>query len=175
MSQRGGAVIVFLFPKSWSQLVTWAHTTPRTGHPTSQCIYDLLHTKYWWPNMSSKIARQVTSCSIYAMSYTLPAGKLLPLPSLSHPWVTHFSGFYYWPALVTWLHHDSDNNWQLFKNSASPPSARVSHCLLLPNCCTSMFRGYGILEDIVSALSLDKLYGETQGLQESHLRLLPVG
>lgn len=76
-------------PKFWGHLITWAHSSPATGHLNSQHTYQLPGTKYWWENMMTDITKFISYCSTCAqakVSQTPPADKLMPLPTPQKPW-----------------------------------------------------------------------------------------
>lgn len=68
-------------------LIYWAHVSPGMGHSGMQQTYSLIQAKYFWPNMLTDIKKFITFCSTCTTSNdpsTLPAGKLMPLPTPSH-------------------------------------------------------------------------------------------
>lgn len=76
-------------PRLRYKLITWAHTTPASGHPGTREMLALIQGKYWWPSMSRDVNDLVLSSSTFAQAKVprhLPAGKLLPLPTPQCPW-----------------------------------------------------------------------------------------
>lgn len=80
---------LFVLSHLRTQLTSSGHTELATGHPVTQCTFQVLIEKYWWPNILSEIQHVVSSCPSCAqakVTRTLPAGKLLPLPILQCSW-----------------------------------------------------------------------------------------
>lgn len=76
-------------PRLQSKLITWAHTSPVSGHPGTKRTLNLLQSKYWWSSMARNVNQHVASCSICAQAKVprhFPAGKLMPLASPQRPW-----------------------------------------------------------------------------------------
>lgn len=58
----------------------WAHTTPATGHPGSQCAFAPLRTKFQLRDMLTDVNKQVAVCTVLTQSKisgTFPALLLI--------------------------------------------------------------------------------------------------
>ncbi|KAK1786113.1 hypothetical protein P4O66_017849 [Electrophorus voltai] len=76
-------------PAHRGALITWAHTSLRTGRPGASRTAQLIGVHYWWTAMPKDVVRYVVSCPNCAPSkkpWVPPAGKLLPLPTSHQPW-----------------------------------------------------------------------------------------
>lgn len=49
-------------PKQRNKLITWAQTTPGSGHPGTLHTLELIKEKYWWPAISKEINDFIASC-----------------------------------------------------------------------------------------------------------------
>ncbi|KAL0158815.1 hypothetical protein M9458_046891, partial [Cirrhinus mrigala] len=70
-------------------LLDSVHTSPGSGHPSSQRTLSLLQNRYWWPSMAQDVACYIKGCSVCAMTTTprrLPESKLVTLPLPRRPW-----------------------------------------------------------------------------------------
>ncbi|KAK1784819.1 hypothetical protein P4O66_003489 [Electrophorus voltai] len=70
---------LYLLPKHWGALITWAHTSVVMGHPGATSTAQLIATRYWWPAMHKDCAHSKTP-------HIPPTSKLLPLPTPMRPW-----------------------------------------------------------------------------------------
>lgn len=50
-------------PRLRYRLITWAHNSLAMGHPGTQCTWEILKGKYWWPSMCKEINEFIFSCA----------------------------------------------------------------------------------------------------------------
>lgn len=144
----------YIPPHLRAKLITWAHNSLATGHPETQCTWELLKGKYWWTNMCREINKYVLSCARCAQSKVprhLTAGKLMPLPTPNIPW-SHISVDFFTDLPVsegkTTIMEIVDRFSKAISLTALSqlPTAFQTAEALFQN----VFKNYGIPEDIVS-------------------------
>uniref|UniRef100_A0A8C6M0L4 Gypsy retrotransposon integrase-like protein 1 n=1 Tax=Nothobranchius furzeri TaxID=105023 RepID=A0A8C6M0L4_NOTFU len=72
-----------------SEVVSWAHSSPMSGHAGFSRTLTFLQRALWWPHMAKDVKEYTSACDICAHSKTpsqAPVGVLRPLPVPSHPW-----------------------------------------------------------------------------------------
>ncbi len=85
------ADLVFV-PESFRQpLLNQVHTSPSSGHPGITATEHLLRNRFWWPTLSTDVAKFIHDCTICSTTKSL---RQLPRPvaTLTHappPLVTH--------------------------------------------------------------------------------------
>ncbi len=135
-------------------LIFSAHTSLGTGHPGANNTLSLLQERFWWPNMARDVRRFVQGCPDCAISKSprhLPSGKLLPLPVPNRPW-SHLG-----VDFITDLPPSGGNACILVIIDRFSKFCRLLPLKGLPTAMetaemlfNSIFRTYGIPEDIVS-------------------------
>ncbi|KAI2661634.1 Transposon Tf2-6 polyprotein [Labeo rohita] len=143
-------VPVILRPRVLSEV----HSTPSSGHPGIEATIHFLRNRFWWPTLRSDTTAYVKNCVICNTSKTprqLPAGLLQPLPIPKRPW-SHIA-----VDFVTDLPPSQGHTTILTVVDRFSKGCRFIPLPKLPSAmetaealCSSVFRFYGLPEDIVS-------------------------
>ncbi|KAI2665770.1 Transposon Tf2-9 polyprotein [Labeo rohita] len=136
------------------QILSEVHSTPSSGHPGIKATIHLLRNRFWWPTLRSDTAAFIRNCVICCTSKTprqLPAGLLQPLPVPKRPW-SHIA-----VDFVTDLPPSQGHTTILSVVDRFSKGCRFIPLPKLPTAletaealCNSVFRFYGLPEDIVS-------------------------
>ncbi|KAL0164369.1 hypothetical protein M9458_040122, partial [Cirrhinus mrigala] len=119
-----------------------AHRSPGSGHPGSQRTLLLLQSRYWWPSMRRDTIRYVQSCSVCAMSTSLPS-SCRKSGSITHPsevLVPHWSN----TCILVMVDHFS-KMCKFFPLKGLPTAMETAETLF-----QHLFRHFGLPEEIVS-------------------------
>ncbi|XP_073701959.1 matrix-remodeling-associated protein 5 [Garra rufa] len=137
-----------------SRVLSEVHATPSSGHPGMEATIQLLRNRFWWPNLRADTITHVKNCIICntsKSSHQLPAGLLQPLPIPQRPW-SHIA-----VDFVTDLPPSQGYTTILSVVDRFSKSCRFIPLPKLPTAmetaealCNSLFRFYGLPEDIVS-------------------------
>ena len=85
-----GKVYVPLDIELRKEIVRLHHNTPISGHPGRWKTLELVMRNYWWPGISKFVLNYVDGCDTCqrGKSYPeMPAGKLMPNPIPTGPWI----------------------------------------------------------------------------------------
>ncbi|KAI2642438.1 Transposon Tf2-6 polyprotein [Labeo rohita] len=134
----------------------------------------LLHNRFWWPSLRSDTITFVKNCAVCNTSKTprqLPAGLLQPLPVPKRPWshiavdfVTDLPSSHGHTTILSVIDRFS-KGCRFIPLPKLPTAMEMAEAL-----CNSVFRFYGLPEDIVS----DRGPQFTSRLWSSFFRLLGV-
>ena len=83
------SVVVPDYDNLRTDLIAECHDTPYAGHVGRDKTIRLMQRLFWWPKLTSDVARYVKycpSCQMVKPSNQLPAGLLHPLPVPGQPW-----------------------------------------------------------------------------------------
>ncbi|KAI2650806.1 Transposon Tf2-6 polyprotein [Labeo rohita] len=156
------------------RILSEVHTTPSSGHPGIEATLDLLRNRFWWPTMRHDTTNFVKNCVTCCTTKTprqLPAGLLQPLPVPNCPWshiavdfITDLPPSQGYTAILSVIDRFS-KGCRLIPLQKVPTAMETAEAL-----CNSVFRFYGLPEDIVS----DRGPQFTSRLWSSFFRLLGV-
>ncbi|KAL0190943.1 hypothetical protein M9458_013641, partial [Cirrhinus mrigala] len=157
-----------------SRVLSEVHFNPSSGHPGIEATIDLLRNRFWWQSLRPDTITFVKNCSVCNTSKVprqLPAGLLQPLPVPNRPWshiaVDFITDLPASNGLTTILSVvDRFSKGCRFIPFPKLPTAMETAEAL----CNSVFRFYGLPEDIVS----DRGPQFTSRLWTSFFRLLGV-
>lgn len=124
--------LTYVPPQFQGRLIMWAHNSPATGNPGTHRTYDLIRAKDWWLNMCCNINKHVVSCSSCARAKvprTLPAGKLMSLPTPQTFMVPHCSRLCHWCTRIPRQHCHPSHHEPVFMLPASYSPSGTSHCI----------------------------------------------
>ncbi|KAL0147695.1 hypothetical protein M9458_057004 [Cirrhinus mrigala] len=137
-----------------TRVLSEVHATPSSGHPGIEATIQLLHNRFWWPSLRSDTIAFVKSCSVCNTSKTprqLPAGLLQPLPVPKRPWshiavdfVTDLPSSHGHTTILSVVDRFS-KGCRFIPLPKLPTAMETAEAL-----CNSVFRFYGLPEDIVS-------------------------
>ncbi|KAL0152021.1 hypothetical protein M9458_052666 [Cirrhinus mrigala] len=157
-----------------TRVLSEVHATPSSGHPGIEATIQLLHNRFWWSSLRSDTIAFVKSCSVCNTSKTprqLPAGLLQPLPVPKRPWshiavdfVTDLPSSHGYTTILSVVDRFS-KGCRFIPLPKLPTAMETAEAL-----CNSVFRFYGLPEDIVS----DRGPQFTSRLWSSFFRLLGV-
>ncbi|KAL0182333.1 hypothetical protein M9458_021708, partial [Cirrhinus mrigala] len=157
-----------------TRVLSEVHSAPSSGHPGIEATIQLLHNRFWWPSLRSDTITFVKNCSICNTSKTprqLPAGLLQPLPIPKRPWshiavdfVTDLPSSHGHTTILSVIDRFS-KGCRFIPLPKLPTAMEMAEAL-----CNSVFRFYGLPEDIVS----DRGPQFTSRLWSSFFRLLGV-
>ncbi|KAI2666686.1 Transposon Tf2-6 polyprotein [Labeo rohita] len=143
-------VPVHLRPRVLSEV----HCTPSSGHPGIEATIELLRNRFWWRSLRADTITFVKSCSVCNTSKTphqLPAGLLQPLPVPNRPWshiavdfITDLPSSHGQTTILSVIDRFS-KGCRLIPFPKLPTAMETAEAL-----CNSVFRFYGLPEDIVS-------------------------
>ncbi|KAL0160140.1 hypothetical protein M9458_043865, partial [Cirrhinus mrigala] len=130
------------------------HSTPSSGHPGIEATLHLLNNRFWWPTLHPDTITFVKNCAICNMSKVprqLPAGLLQPLPVPRRPWshialdfITDLPSSHGHTTILTVID-------RFFKGCRLIPLPKLPTAMeMVEALCESVFRFYGLPEDIVS-------------------------
>ncbi|KAI2658160.1 Transposon Tf2-6 polyprotein [Labeo rohita] len=156
------------------RVLSEVHSVPSSGHPGIEATVHLLRNRFWWPSLRSDtitFIKQCATCNTSKTSHQLPAGLLQPLPIPKRPWshialdfVTDLPPSQGHTTILTVI--DRFSKGCRFVPLPKLPSAMETAEVL----CNTVFRFYGLPEDIVS----DRGPQFTSRLWSSFFRLLGV-
>ncbi|KAI2660308.1 Transposon Tf2-8 polyprotein [Labeo rohita] len=136
------------------RILSEVHSTPSSGHPGIEATIHLLRNRFWRPTLRSDAIAFVKNCVICNTSKSLPqlpAGLLQPLPIPNRPW-SHLA-----VDFVTDLPLSQGHTIILSVVDRFSKGCRFIPLPKLPTAmetaealCNSVFRFYGLPEDIVS-------------------------
>ncbi|KAL0150390.1 hypothetical protein M9458_054207 [Cirrhinus mrigala] len=136
------------------RILSEVHTTPSSGHLGIKATIHLLRNRFWWPTLRSDAIAFVKNCVICNTSkslHQLPTGLLQPLPIPNRPW-SHLA-----VDFVTDLPPSQGHTTILSVVDRFSKGCRFIPLPKLPTAmetaealCNSVFRFYGLPEDIVS-------------------------
>ncbi|KAL0175542.1 hypothetical protein M9458_027872, partial [Cirrhinus mrigala] len=157
-----------------TRVLSEVHSNPSSGHPGIEATIDLLRNRFWWQSLRPDTITFIKRCSVCNTSKVprqLPAGLLQPLPVPNRPWshiaVDFITDLPASNGLTTILSVvDRFSKGCRFIPFPKLPTAMETAEAL----CNSVFRFYGLPEDIVS----DRGPQFTSRLWTSFFRLLGV-
>ncbi|KAL0192406.1 hypothetical protein M9458_010702, partial [Cirrhinus mrigala] len=136
------------------RVLSMVHSTPSSGHPGIEATIDLLLNRFWWPSLRSDTATFVTNCVVCSTtkaSRQRPAGLLQPLPVPNRPWshiavdfITDLPTSQGYTTILSVIDRFS-KGCRLIPLPKLPTAMETAEAL-----CDSVFRFYGLPEDIVS-------------------------
>ncbi|KAI2652199.1 Transposon Tf2-9 polyprotein [Labeo rohita] len=136
------------------RILSEVHSTPSSGHPGIETTIDLLHNRFWWPSLradATAFVKNCITCNTTKASRHLPAGLLQPLPTPRRPW-SHIA-----VDFITDLPPSQGHTVILSVIDRFSKGCRLIPLPKLPTAmetaealCNSVFRFYGLPEDIVS-------------------------
>ncbi|KAL0195339.1 hypothetical protein M9458_008911, partial [Cirrhinus mrigala] len=157
-----------------SRVLSEVHSNPSSGHPGIEATIDLLRNRFWWQTLRPDTITFIKNCSVCNTSKVprqLPAGLLQPLPVPNRPW-SHIA-----VDFITDLPASNGQTTILSVVDRFSKGCRFIPFPKLPTAmetaealCNSVFRFYGLPEDIVS----DRGPQFTSRLWTSFFRLLGV-
>ncbi|KAL0154119.1 hypothetical protein M9458_050578 [Cirrhinus mrigala] len=157
-----------------TRVLAEVHSTPSSGHPGIEATLHLLNNRFWWPTLRPDTITFVKNCAICNMSKVprqLTAGLLQPLPVPRRPWshialdfITDLPSSHGHTTILTVIDRFS-KGCRLIPLPKLPTAMETAEAL-----CESVFRFYGLPEDIVS----DRGPQFTSRLWASFFRLLGV-
>ncbi|KAI2645331.1 Transposon Tf2-6 polyprotein [Labeo rohita] len=157
-----------------TRVLTEVHSTPSSGHPGIEATIQLLHNRFWWPSLRPDVITFIKNCSVCSTSKTprqLPSGLLQPLPAPRRPWshiavdfITDLPNSLGHTTILTVVDRFS-KGCRFIPLPKLPTAMETAEAL-----CNSVFRFYGLPEDIVS----DRGPQFTSRLWSSFFRLLGV-
>ncbi|KAL0146514.1 hypothetical protein M9458_058145 [Cirrhinus mrigala] len=137
-----------------SRVLSEVHSTPSSGHPGIEATIELLHNRFWWQSLRSDTITFIKNCSVCNTSKTprqLPAGLLQPLPVPNRPWshiavdfVTDLPSSHGQTTILSVIDRFS-KGCRFIPFPKLPTAMETAEAL-----CNSVFRFYGLPEDIVS-------------------------
>ncbi|KAL0203651.1 hypothetical protein M9458_001669, partial [Cirrhinus mrigala] len=137
---------VLVAPVTWDVMTeiteAQARDPPPSGHPGIEATIDLLHNRFWWPSLRSDTVTFVKNCVVCSTtkaSRQLPAGLLQPLPL----WTSSPTSQGYTTILS--VIDSFSKSCRLIPLPKLPTAMETAEAL-----CDSVFRFYGLPEDIVS-------------------------
>ncbi|KAL0202014.1 hypothetical protein M9458_000032, partial [Cirrhinus mrigala] len=147
------------------RVLSEVHATPSSGHPGIEATIHLLRNRFWWSSLRSDTTAFVKNCAVCNTSRTprqLPAGLLQPLPVPNRPW-SHLAVDFVTDLPPSQGHTVILSVVDRFSKGCRfiPLPDRFSKgCRFIPLpklpmetaevLCNSVFRFYGLPEDIVS-------------------------
>ncbi|KAI2644948.1 Transposon Tf2-6 polyprotein [Labeo rohita] len=156
------------------RVLSEVHSVPSSSHPGIEATVHLLRNRFWWPSLRSDtitFVKQCVTCNTSKTSHQLPAGLLQPLPIPKRPW-SHIA-----VDFVTDLPPSQGHTTILTVIDRFSKGCRLVPLPKLPSAmetaevlCNTVFRFYGLPEDIVS----DRGPQFTSRLWSSFFRLLGV-
>ncbi|KAL0177558.1 hypothetical protein M9458_026452, partial [Cirrhinus mrigala] len=156
------------------RVLSEVHSVPSSGHPGIEATVHLLRNRFWWPSLRSDtivFIKQCVTCNTSKTSHQLPAGLLQPLPIPKRPW-SHIA-----LDFVTDLPPSQGHTTILSVIDRFSKGCRFVPLPKLPSAmetaevlCNTVFRFYGLPEDIVS----DRGPQFTSRLWSNFFRLLGV-
>ncbi|KAI2655269.1 Transposon Tf2-6 polyprotein [Labeo rohita] len=137
------------------RILSEVHSTPSSGHPGIEATIHLLRNRFWWPTLRSDTIAFVKNCVICNTSkslHQLPAGLLQPLPIPNRPW-SHLAVDFQITDLPPSQGHTTilsvvdrfSKGCRFIPLPKLPTAMETAEAL-----CNSVFRFYGLPEDIVS-------------------------
>ncbi|KAI2663045.1 Transposon Tf2-6 polyprotein [Labeo rohita] len=136
------------------RVLSMVHSTPSSGHPGIEATIDLLLNRFWWPSLRSDTATFVKNCVVCSTtkaSRQRPAGLLQPLPVPNRPWshiavdfITDLPTSQGYTTILSVIDRFS-KGCRLIPLPKLPTAMETAEAL-----CDSVFRFYGLPEDIVS-------------------------
>ncbi|KAL0164214.1 hypothetical protein M9458_039967, partial [Cirrhinus mrigala] len=136
------------------RILSEVHSTPSSGHPGIETTIDLLHNRFWWPSLradATAFVKNCITCNTTKASRHLPAGLLQPLPTPRRPWshiavdfITDLPPSQGHTAILSVIDRFS-KGCRLIPLPKLPTAMETAEAL-----CNSVFRFYGLPEDIVS-------------------------
>ncbi|KAI2657226.1 Transposon Tf2-9 polyprotein [Labeo rohita] len=136
------------------RVLTEVHSTPSSGHPGIEATLHLLNNRLWWPSLRPDTITFIRNCAVCNMSKVprqLPAGLLQPLPVPRRPWshialdfITDLPSSHGHTTILTVIDRFS-KGCRLIPLPKLPTAMETAEAL-----CESVFRFYGLPEDIVS-------------------------
>ncbi|KAL0157255.1 hypothetical protein M9458_048501, partial [Cirrhinus mrigala] len=161
-------------PPVRKRVLSEVHSVPSSGHPGIEATVHLLRNRFWWPSLRSDtivFIKQCVTCNTSKTSHQLPAGLLQPLPIPKRPW-SHIA-----LDFVTDLPPSQGHTTILSVIDRFSKGCRFVPLPKLPSAmetaevlCNTVFRFYGLPEDIVS----DRGPQFTSRLWSNFFRLLGV-
>ncbi|KAL0193439.1 hypothetical protein M9458_011735 [Cirrhinus mrigala] len=137
-----------------SRVLSEVHSTPSSGHPGIEATIELLLNRFWWQSLRSDTITFIKNCSVCNTSKTprqLPAGLLQPLPVPNRPWshiavdfVTNLPSSHGQTTILSVIDRFS-KGCRFIPFPKLPTAMETAEAL-----CNSVFRFYGLPEDIVS-------------------------
>ncbi|KAL0157145.1 hypothetical protein M9458_048391, partial [Cirrhinus mrigala] len=136
------------------RVLSEVHATPSSGHPGIEATIHLLRNRFWWSSLRSDTTAFVKNCAVCNTSKTprqLPAGLLQPLPVPNRPWshlavdfVTDLPPSQGHTVILSVVDRFS-KGFRFIPLPKLPTAMETAEAL-----CNSVFRFYGLPEDIVS-------------------------
>ncbi|KAL0188522.1 hypothetical protein M9458_015621 [Cirrhinus mrigala] len=137
-----------------SRVLSEVHSPPSSGHPGIEATIELLNNRFWWQSLRSDTITFIKNCSVCNTSKTprqLPAGLLQPLPVPNRPWshiavdfVTDLPSSHGQTTILSVIDRFS-KGCRFIPFPKLPTAMETAEAL-----CNSVFRFYGLPEDIVS-------------------------
>ncbi|KAL0151775.1 hypothetical protein M9458_052926, partial [Cirrhinus mrigala] len=157
-----------------TRVLSHVHSTPSSGHPGIEATLHLLNNRFWWPSIRPDTITFIKNCSVCSTTKVprqLPAGLLQPLPVPKRPcshiavdFITDLPSSHGNTTILTVVDRFS-KGCHLIPLPKLPSTMEMAEAL-----CNSVFRFYGLPEDIVS----DRGPQFTSRLWTSFFRLLGV-